>query len=90
MKSDNEISNGEIAEQSLTLVWPLFTHPENDRDVTERAQGYTLQDASFSVNPSVPFWACEKTLNTQVVRAMTSVFLWNMRWRQGCTLTMKW
>ena len=24
-----------------------LSHPENDRDVTERAQGYTLQDASF-------------------------------------------
>ena len=25
----------------------LLSHPGNDRDVTERAQGYTLQDASF-------------------------------------------
>ena len=24
-----------------------LSHPENDRDVTELAQGYTLQDASF-------------------------------------------
>ena len=24
-----------------------LSHPENDRDVTERAQGYTQQDASF-------------------------------------------
>ena len=24
-----------------------LSHPENDRDVIERAQGYTLQDASF-------------------------------------------
>ena len=24
-----------------------LSHPKNDRDVTERAQGYTLQDASF-------------------------------------------
>ena len=24
-----------------------LSHPENDRDVTERVQEYTLQDASF-------------------------------------------
>ena len=29
-----------------TRVYTL-SHPENDRDVTERAQGYTVQDASF-------------------------------------------
>ena len=26
-----------------------LSHPENDCDVTEHAQGYTLQDASFMV-----------------------------------------
>ena len=31
-----------LAQQAYTL-----SHPENDRDATERAQGYTLQDASF-------------------------------------------
>ena len=35
-----------------------LSHPENDRDVTERAQGYMLQDASFmhqAVNLGVLF-----------------------------------
>ena len=32
-----------------------LSHPENGRDVTERAQGYMLQDASLCVNPGVPF-----------------------------------
>ena len=38
-----------------------LSHHENDRDVTESAQGYTLQDASFMLNPGVPFWTREKT-----------------------------
>ena len=37
-----------------------LSHPENDRDITERVQEYTLQDASFRVNPGVPFWTHEK------------------------------
>ena len=32
--------------QIYTCIYTL-SHPENDRDVTERAQGYTLQDASL-------------------------------------------
>ena len=34
-----------------------LSHPENDRDFTERAQGYTLQEASIPlcVKPGVPF-----------------------------------
>ena len=40
----------------ICQIWPMpveklliytLSHPENDRDVTEHAQGYTLQDASF-------------------------------------------
>ena len=30
----------------METVYTL-SHPENDRDVTERVKGYTLQDASF-------------------------------------------
>ena len=29
-----------------------LSHPENDRDVTERVQGYTLQNASFIMHQS--------------------------------------
>ena len=32
--------------QSLYFSYTL-SHPENDRDVTERVQGYTVQEASF-------------------------------------------
>ena len=34
-----------------------LSQSKNDRDVTERAQGYTLQDAShpLCINPGVPF-----------------------------------
>ena len=38
---DNMVSNAVIQ-----ILYTL-SHPENERDVTERAQGYTLQDASF-------------------------------------------
>ena len=35
---------------SFVLLWMYtLSHPENDRDVTERAQGYTLRDASILV-----------------------------------------
>ena len=37
-------------ENEMTTQWSVMytlSHPEKDRDVTERAQGYTLQDASF-------------------------------------------
>ena len=30
----------------LEIIAYTLSHPENDRDVTERAQRYTLQDAS--------------------------------------------
>ena len=39
---------GPMAFETCTKVYTL-SHPENDRDVTERAQGYTLQDASIPV-----------------------------------------
>ena len=40
-----------------------LSHPENGRDVTEHAQGYTLQCKMhpLCVNPGVPFWNREKT-----------------------------
>ena len=65
----------------LGLVWWTFnsnytlSHPENDRDVTEHAQGYTMRQSRCSF---LNAWE-----DTQVARAMTSVFLWNARWRHG-------
>ena len=40
----------------ITLMLYTLSHPENDRDVTERVQEYTMQDAyPLCVNPGVPF-----------------------------------
>ena len=38
----------------------LYTssHPENDRDVTEHAKGYTLQDESFMRESQESFFEC--------------------------------
>ena len=47
-----------------------LSHPENDREVTERAQGYTMQDASFMRQSRCSFLNAFE--NTQVARAMTS------------------
>ena len=58
-----------------------LSHPENDRDITDRVQEYTLQDASFMRQSRCSFLNAWE--NTQVARAMTSVFLRNTRWRQG-------
>ena len=33
--------------KSFIIFTYTLSHPENDCDVTERTQGYTLQDASF-------------------------------------------
>ena len=55
----------------LSSVYTL-SHPENDRDVTERDKGNTLQDASFkrqSRNSFLNAWD-----NTPVTRAITSIF----------------
>ena len=51
------------------------------RDVTERAQGYTLQDASFMRQSRCSFLNVWE--NTQVARAMTNVFVWNTHWHHG-------
>ena len=32
-----------------------LSHPEKDREVTEHAQGYMLQEHPLYVNPGVPF-----------------------------------
>ena len=63
-----------------------LSHPRKGLDVTERAQGYPLQDASLCVNPVVPFWTREKT-HTQVnmACAITSIFLLDTRWRDSCS-----
>ena len=58
-----------------------LSHPENDHDVTERVQEYTLQDASFMRQYRCSFLNVWE--NTQVARAMTSVFLRNTHWRHG-------
>ena len=68
----------------LTFLTPYcytLSHPENDCDVTERAQGYTLQDASFMRQSRCSFLNAWE--NTQVERAMTSAFVWNTHWRHG-------
>ena len=65
------------------LVYTL-SHPENDCDVTERDQGHTLQDASFMRQSQCSFLNMWR--NTQVVHAVTSVFLLNTRWRHGRSL----
>ena len=36
-----------ISTKYLHMKHYIMSHPENDRDVTDRAKGYTLQDASF-------------------------------------------
>ena len=69
-----------IGTDAMLLNYTL-SHPENDRDVTERAQGYTRQDASFMCQSRCAFLIVWE--NTQVVRAMTSVFLRNTRWHHG-------
>ena len=54
------------------------------KTVTGRAQGYTLQDASFIMRQS---WCSFLNAwdNTQVVRARNDkhLFVWNTRWRHG-------
>ena len=58
-----------------------MSHPENDSDITERAQGYTLQDTSFMRQSRRSFLNAWE--NTQVVRAATNVFFRNTRWRHS-------
>ena len=54
---------------------------QKDCDVTERAQGYMLQDASYMRQSRCSFLNAWE--NTQVACTMTSVFLRNTRWRHG-------
>ena len=63
--SDFQCLSHKLLNQYYTL-----SHPENDCDVTERAQGYTLQDASFMRQSRCSFLNAWE--NTQVARAMTS------------------
>ena len=58
-----------------------LSYPENDRDITEHAHGYTLQDTSFMRQSRCSFLNAWE--NAQVARTMTSVFIWNTRWRHG-------
>ena len=66
--------------QSILKHYTL-SHPENNRDVTERAHGYTLQDTSFMRQSRCSF--LNSWENTQVVQAMTSVFTRSTLWRHG-------
>ena len=66
-----EMSYSEIFKVFLTYY--TLSHPENDRDVTEHAM---RQSRCSFLNA----WD-----NTQVARAMTSVFTRNTRWRHGCS-----
>ena len=67
--------------QTNRKTFYTLAHPENDGDVTERAQGCTPQGASFMRQSRCSFLNAWE--NTQVVRAMKSVFLQNTRWRHG-------
>ena len=58
-----------------------LSHPENNHDITEHAQEYTLQEASFMCQSRCSFLNVWE--NTQVACAMKSVFLRNTRWCHG-------
>ena len=58
-----------------------LSHPENDRDVTDRAKGYTLQDASFVRQSRDSL--LNSLENTCYTRVIISIYLWNTRWRHG-------
>ena len=60
----------------METVYTL-SHPENDRDVTERVQEYTLQYASFMRQSRCSFLNALES--TQVERTLTSIFLRNTR-----------
>ena len=49
-----------------------LSHPENGRDATERARGYTLQDTSFMRQSRCSFLNAWE--NTHFARAITSAF----------------
>ena len=57
-----------------------LSHPENDRDVTGRTKGNTLQDSFMhqSRNSFLNMWD-----NTHVMCAILSIFLWNTCWRHS-------
>ena len=61
------------------LTHYTLSHPENDRDVTECVQGFTLQlqDAFFMRHSRRSFLSASEDI--QVPRAMTSVFIWYTR-----------
>ena len=67
--------------RDMLQVHYTLSHPENDRDVTDRVQEYTLQDASCLRQSRCSFLNAWE--NTKVARTMTSVFLRNTRWRHG-------
>ena len=58
-----------------------LSHLENDRDVTQRVEGYTLQNASFVRQSRDSFLNAWE--NKEVTRAITSVLFCTTRWRHG-------
>ena len=48
LNSDSKIKqHAFVATRFHEMIYYTLSHPKNSCDVTERAQGYTLQDASF-------------------------------------------
>ena len=56
--TSTSIYDYEITRQSLFSNY-TFSHPENDRDVTDRVQEYTLQDASFMRQSRLVGWSID-------------------------------
>ena len=50
-----------LLHSAFTIYTLTLSHSGNDHDVTERAQGYTLQDEFFVRQSGVLFLTCEKT-----------------------------
>ena len=70
-----------LLHSAFTIYTLTLSHSGNDHDVTESAQGYKLQDVFFVRQSRCSFLNAWE--NTQVACAMTSVFVWNTRWRHG-------
>ena len=70
----SEISINKSQQLLACTMYPFYTlsHPENDVDVTEPVQECMLQDASLMRQSQCSFLNAWE--NTQVPRAMTSVF----------------
>ena len=63
-------------------IYTLF-HFENDRDVIECTWGYTHPARSMILYASISGFFLYMWEKLHVQYVVTSVFLWNMRWRYG-------